>query len=436
MRKLLLALTMMLGAPVAHAHEPESEGSKAREDVWTVIHAGVLIARPGEAPLREQSIIVRNDRIERVVTGYVDADDAAVGGPAKVIDLTGAYILPGLIDVHVHLGLGGDRDKGRTAETGDEAFRMLNVIDNAKKTLDAGFTTVRDVGGEGWGVLAFRDGVREGVFPGPRVFAAGYIIHIGTFEGDGPGACHDAASCKKAVRRQIEMGADWIKIRATCSGSKPCGHEHAPGQFLADELDVIVSTAATHDVPVAAHAHSTAGINDALRAGVRSIEHGSYNDRTSRGLFKEQNSFYVPTLAVRDVIQKDYETATPEMKPVMEGFLKSHPESVRAAHEAGVKIAAGSDAGVISHGDNARELYWYVETGMSEAETLRAATIVNAELLGKENDLGSVEAGKFADIIAVSRNPLADIEALADVAFVMAGGAIVKSSPASVTPNH
>jgi len=419
------ALILLAAAP-AFAEEPAAQTPP--EPHWAIIHAGTLIARADRAPLRNQSIIVKDDRIEKVSAGFLTPAEAGLSDAAEVIELRDAYVMPGLIDAHVHLGEAGKFSEKRTDETGVDVYRMLDVIENARKTLDAGYTTVRDVGSEGWNVIAFRDGVKKGVFAGPRVFSAGHIIHVGTFDQDDSGACYDAASCKKAVRRQVEMGADWIKIYATCSGSKPCGTEFAPGQILPDELDAIMEAAKTADIPVAAHAHGTAGINDALRAGVRSIEHGSYNDKESRALFKKNSAFYVPTLAVHDRILAEIGTASPEMKPVMQAFLDTHEARVAAAHEAGVKIAAGSDAGITPHGKNARELYWYVQAGMSEAEALQSATLVDAALLGKEKDLGSIEAGKFADIIALAKNPLDDIEALADVGFVMAGGKVVKSA--------
>ncbi len=428
MRKMLAALTLVLLSPFsAIAHDEDGEASEVKPDRWTILHVGTLIARPGEASQREKSIIVKNERIERIADGYIAANALGDDAVADVLDLKNAFVLPGLIDAHVHFG-GGDHTERREKETGESAYRMLNIIENANKTLNAGYTTVRNPGASGWAIFAYRDGVKKDIFPGPRIFTAGHTIRVGTR--DQGGACYDVSSCKKAVRQQIDMGVDWIKLYATCSGSKPCGKEHAPSVFLQEEIKAVIETANSRQIPVAAHAHGTAGINDALRAGVRSIEHGSYNDRTSRSLFKSKGAFYVPTLSVQDNIIKDYETATDEMKPVMEAFMETHPARVAAAHKAGVKIAAGSDAGVTPHGDNARELFWYVKIGMSEAEALRAATIVNAELLQKEADIGSIEPGKYADIIAVTENPLENIEALSEVGFVMAGGEVVKTMAA------
>ena len=426
-KKLVMVTIALLFFSNALAQDAAGDEILTAPDRWALIHAGTLIARPGDEPLLEQSIIVKNDRIHAISSGYVLPEVVLEGEAVTVINLKDQFVLPGLIDAHVHLGLGGDFDKGRDNETGQGAYRFLNIATNAQTTLNAGYTTVRNPGGYGWALFAYRDGVKSGVFPGPRIFTAGHTIKIGTFEGDGAGACYDVSSCKQAVRRQIEMGADWIKIYATCSGGKPCGREHAPAVFTSDEMNAVIETARTRQIPVAAHAHGTAGINAALRAGVRSIEHGSYNDAESRRLWKRNDAFYVPTLAVQDNILKDYETATDEMKPVMEAFMETHPSRVAAAFEAGVKIAAGSDAGVVPHGENAKELIWYTKIGMSEAQALRSATIVNAELLQMESDLGSVEVGKFADIIAVPSDPLQNIEALRDIGFVMAGGRVVKS---------
>ncbi len=414
--------TIFLGA----AYGQDEKTVVDKPDEWKIIHASTLIARPGETPLRQKSIIVKNDRIERIEDGYLSTLNQEGVSSVKVIDLTNAFVLPGLIDSHVHIASG---DEPRNQEIGRDAYLMLNIAANADKTLNAGYTTVRTFIGPGWAVYAYRDGVEKGIFPGPRIIVAGSTIRVGT-NGEG-GACYDVSSCKKAVRRQIEMGADWIKLYATCSGSKPCAREHAPSVFLEEEIKAVVDAANSRQIPVAAHAHGTAGINDALRGGVRSIEHGSYNDKTSRSLFKSKDAFYVPTLSVQDRIKIDYETASDEMKPVMEAFMETHAARVAAAYKAGVKIAAGSDAAVTKHGDNARELYWYVKIGMSEAEALRSATIVNAELLQKEEELGAIEAGKFADIIAVDSDPLEDIEALADVGFVMAAGEVVKNEMGS-----
>ncbi|MFN3211721.1 MAG: amidohydrolase family protein [Henriciella sp.] len=416
-----LMLIALSCAAIASPDETEVE-----PDEWTIIHAGTLIAEPGKSPKSRQTIIVKNDRIDRIASGYKSASDLPDANDAKVIDLKSSYVMPGLMDAHVHLGLGGEFGQDRPSERGKDTYRLLDVQANAAKTLEAGFTTIRNVGSYDWAVFAMRDAVKAGDVIGPRIFSAGHTIEIGTFSSMGSGACYDVTSCRKAVRRQIDMGADWIKVYTTCSGSKPCGREFAPAVFLEDELQTVIDTAASFQIPVAAHAHGTDGINKAIKAGARSVEHGSYNNEESRRLWIENSAYYVPTLAVQDNIIRDYETAGDDMKPVMEGFMAEHPKRVAAAHEAGVQIAAGSDAGVVPHGENANELIWYVKIGMTEAEALRAATVVNAELLKKEDELGTIEAGKYADIIAMDTNPLEDIEALKDITFVMAAGNVAK----------
>jgi imidazolonepropionase-like amidohydrolase len=221
------------------------------------------------------------------------------------------------------------------------------------------------------------------------------------------------------------MGADVIKIYATCSGSKPCGYEGAPSVFLEDELNAVVEVAASRELKVAAHAHGTAGINMAAQSGVTSIEHGSYNDAESHKIMRKNGVFLVPTLAVQDNIRKDIENASGPMLEVMQGFLDNHGPRMFAAHQAGVQIAAGSDAGVTPHGKNVRELEMYVDYGLTPAEAITASTVTAARLIGMEDELGTIEVGKIADLIAVERDPLQDIKALQNVSVVIKEGRIV-----------
>ena len=277
-----------------------------------------------------------------------------------------------------------------------------------------------------WHIFALRDAIRDGNLDGPRIFASGHTIRIGA--DDGSGACASVESCRRATREQMDMGADVIKIYATCSGGKPCGHQDAPSVFLEDELRAVVETAASRELKVAAHAHGTAGIKLAVENGVSSVEHGSYNDEASRRAMRRNGVFLVPTLAVQDNIRRDIEEATDAMRDVMQGFLDNHGPRMLAAHDAGVRIAAGSDAGVTIHGNNARELELYVENGLSPEEAIVAATVNAAELLGQGDELGTIETGKVADLIAVGGNPLDDISILADVSLVIKEGRIVKNS--------
>jgi len=401
-----------------------SQGARAQSvgepDRWTIVHAGALLPVPGEPLLEQQSVVIKNDRVDRVEAGYVSAQSLDLED-ADVIDLKDEFVLPGLMDMHVHF-TGGSLPSSVPAEAAD-VYRMTRGIVNARKTLRAGYTTVRNPGANGWSIFALRDGIAAGDLEGPRMFVAGHTIRIGT-EG-GSGSCYSVESCREAVRRQIRMGADFIKVYATCSGSQPCSHEKAPAVFMKDELEAVVATARTRELKVAAHAHTTAGINLALEAGVDSIEHGSWLDDTSYRLLAESEAYLVPTLMVRDLVGRRLDSQTdmaPERRARMERSQKEHPRRVAGAFAAGVMIASGSDAGVVPHGENSRELEWYVDIGLSEMEAIVAATVNAARLLGEEEDLGTLEAGKFADLIAVSGNPLDDITALKEIAFVMKAG--------------
>ena len=214
-----------------------------------------------------------------------------------------------------------------------------------------------------------------------------------------------------------------IKIYVTCSGTQPCAHKDAPAVFLKDELVAAVETARTRELKVAAHAHTTAGINLALEAGVDSIEHGSWLDERSYELLGQTGAYLVPTLAVKEVMRQRLDQQTPENRARLEASISEHPRRVFEAFQAGAKIASGSDAGGSRHGKNARELEWYVDIGLTEMEAIVTATVNAAALLG-EADLGTLEAGKFADVIAVSENPLENISALTDVDFVMKAGTV------------
>lgn len=405
----------------------------------TVIHAGWVLAVPGKPPLKDATIVVRDGRIASIDTGFV-TPAAAAGETIETVELRDGYVLPGLMDVHVHLSTPtGDakplRLRGVSDELGasteaerDDVTGLVDAIANARKTLMAGYTTVRDLGSTGWHIAALRDAINSGRLEGPRIFAAMNIIHPGS--DDDPGACSGVESCRKATRRQIDMGADLIKVYASCSGSKPCGRQDAPGTFLPDELKAIVETAHTRGLRVAAHAHSEAAIREALVAGVDSIEHGSYTPADAIPLFLARGTFLVPTLSVQDNIRRDIKTAKGEMRDVMANFLANHAPRMMAAYRAGVKIAAGSDAGVAVHGNNARELELYVQAGMPAIDAIKAATVNAAALVGRDKDLGTIEPGKIADIIAVRGNPVADITALRLVRFVMKEGVVYRNDGA------
>lgn len=429
----------MLGASVAmpaFADEPvKAEGEAIKKPVQ-IIHAGQLLAVPGVAPKAKQSIIISDGRIAQIVPGYVDASGIA-DAEDHIVDLSDKFVLPGLMDMHVHLSVNYN-DKpfeitGMSDESADEekverqdVAGLVEALGNAKKTIEAGYTTVRNVGSDGWNMFALKQAVDQGLFPGPRVINAGNIIRPAS--DGGSGACSGVEGCRLAVRRQIDMGADMIKIYASCSGSKLCGRKDAPGTFLPDELQAIVQTAHTRQMKVAAHSHSAAGVVDALNAGVDSIEHGSNTPPEAYALFKKNNAFLVPTLTVVMLnIRKELPTAKEPMRSLMQTFVDNNGPTMMRAWRAGVRIASGSDAGVTPHGKNALELEYYVEQGMPAVEALKTATVNAAELIGRSKDLGTLEAGKIADIIAVDSSPLDDIKQLQSVRFVMKDGEIVKA---------
>ena len=404
-----------------------------------VIHAGTVIAVPGGDVLTDQTIVVTDGRIAAVRDGFLDPTDVAGSESAipELLDLRDAVVLPGLMDMHVHLsmefGVEGQRSYGvsdqyavqhRAAK--DDAYFLVNAIVNARKTLEAGFTTVRNVGADGWHIFALRDGIRDGALTGPRIITAGHLIRMGADEG--PGACWSVESCRRATRVQIDMGADLIKVVATCSGSKPCGNEFASALVLEDEFRAIVEVAGSRDLKVAAHAHGTDGINLAARLGAASIEHGSFNNAESHRIMRENGVYLVPTLAVQDNIRADIGSADGDMVGLMQSFLDNHGPRIFAAHKAGVTIAAGTDAGVTKHGNNARELELYVEHGLTPEEAIVTATVNAAALIGMEDELGTVEPGRIADLIAVYGNPLSDISALRNVQVVIQGGRVVKDA--------
>lgn len=436
MRKFVLsaALACMTICTSAYAEDTKAENVEPREQL-KIIHAGTLLAIPGNAPMQKQSVFVRNDRIEKIVPGYVNAssDDKT---DVSIINMEDRFVLPGMMDMHVHLSfesgktafrIGGSSDESDAASKAqrNDLAAFVDAMDNAKKTLQAGFTTVRNVGSEGWNIAALKQAIESKRVEGPRILTAMHTIHPGADSGSG--ACSGVESCRTAVRRQIDMGADLIKIYASCSGSQPCGSSEAPGIFLPDELRAIVETAHTRQLTVAAHSHSASGIVDALRAGVDSIEHGSYTPKESHELFKKNGAFLVPTMSVvQENVKNDLIGAKEPMRSVMQNFVDNHSVNIMAAYRAGVIIAAGTDAGVTKHGQNAHELQYYVEQGIPASDAIKAATVNGAALIHRSKDLGTIEAGKIADIIAVEGSPLDDIKRLQSVDFVMKNGDVYR----------
>ncbi len=403
-----------------------------------LIHAGELLAVPGESPRRTQTIIVQNDRIIEVRDGFVAADE--IEGDARVVDLSNQFVLPGLMDMHVHLQgqMGPHRD--RDALKMSKQLVQMRSIHYAMNTLLAGFTTVRDVGSSEQEMYALRDGIEAGWIDGPRIIAAGGVGITGghaDISGVSPdlmdywtdvNVCNGPYDCRRAARNVIKYGGDWIKITST--GGVMTQRATGTGQQMeADELSEIVLAAERMGRKVAAHAHAEEGIVAALEAGVASIEHGSYTGPAAIRLFKETGAYLVPTLlagktVAAAAVESDYMPQTVKDKAIRVG--NDMAGSFERAHKAGVNIAYGTDSGISPHGTNAEEALLMVEAGMSEMDVIVSATINAADLIDMSDSIGTIEAGKFADIIAVDSSPLEDISQLLDVGFVMKSGKIYK----------
>ncbi|PHR94473.1 MAG: Xaa-Pro dipeptidase [Robiginitomaculum sp.] len=418
---------LLAGACVAFA-------STAFAQDTILIHAGTVLAHPGQNPLTRQTITIVDDKITAITSGYTTRDGV------EIIDLKDKFVLPGLIDSHVHLSMEWSpniRLEGVTKRPGDIAY---DALVNGQKTLMAGFTSVQDVGGPEE-VFALRDAINAGKVDGPRIRAAGRAVSPTGGHGDthgysakvlevfhSPTICDGPADCRRATRTAIKAGADVVKITATGGvlSNTAAGTEQ---QFFQDELEAIVQTAAKMGRKVTAHAHGKTGIDSALKAGVKSIEHGTYLDAETTRLFKKNNAVLVPTvLAGMTVVDwaenKDWLPPASKVKALEVG--PNMLSMLRLAHENGVTIAFGTDSGVSRHGINAREFGYMVEAGMSEMQAITAATVTASEHIEMGDKIGTIESGKFADIIAVSGNPLTDITELYDVDFVMKGGKVYK----------
>ncbi len=403
----------------------------------TVIHAGTILAEPGKPAISNGTVIVRGRTIESVQSGFVDVPGA------KVVDLRNATVLPGLIDSHVHLSGLDDRFQSRLlASTRDNEDEAYTALINARKTLLAGFTTVRDLGGHPRLVISLRDAINAGELAGPTIISAARMVSVSGGHGDprngrnrdganavaNPGnVCNGADDCRRAVREQISAGADVIKIAATGGvlSNVPGGLNQ---QMMDDEMRAVVATAKTFDRKVAAHAHGVEGVNAALRAGVSSIEHGTFTNEETFRLYKETGAYYVPTLLAPAAALADGQRGAltaaqfDKAKLAAGNAEKSFGEAIKR----GVKIAFGTDTGVSPHGRNAEEFALMVKNGMSPALAIRSATVDAAELLGVSARLGTITAGKEADILAVAGDPTSDVRLLENVGFVMKRGKLIK----------
>lgn len=404
-----------------------------------IIHAGKVLSIPGQAPLTKQTIVITDGIITSVKSGFISVNK--IDEKAQLIDLSKSFVMPGLMDMHVHLkgelGPKNDSEKLRMSD----ADTLVKSAYFAQKTLLAGFTTVRDLGGSPEQSYALRDGIAKGYLQGPRIIAAGSNVAVTGGHGDVDGmnpallemhtantVCDGPYDCRRATRRAIKFGADVIKITST--GGVLSDTDTGTGQQMADdELREVIDTAHALGRKVASHAHAAAGINAALRAGVDSIEHGSYANEESIKLFKKTGAYLVPTLMAGDTVvalAKNTNFMSPAISAKAIRVGGDMIENFKRSYKAGVKIAYGTDSGVSKHGENAREAVLMFNAGMKAQDILKSATVNAADLIGKSESLGTLEAGKIADIIAMDNSPLNDMKALLDIDFVMKSGVVVK----------
>jgi len=407
----------------------------------TLIHAGRLLDRPGEAPRGPSTVVVRDGRVVEIRDGYIEA--TAFPG-ATVIDQRDRFVMPGLIDSHVHLvsDLGGQARflSGITDNLPAHAYR---AAENAEKTLMAGFTTVRNLGDDGGVTLALADATAAHRLPGPRIIDAGASISTTSGHMDGrlgvndelrevtphDNVCDGPESCREAVRLQVGRGARVIKIATTGGVNSRIG-AGLGAQMFEDEARALIDTAHLYGLKVAVHAHGADGVNLALRLGADSIEHGTIFDDETLRLFRQSGAWYVPTLStVNGYIERlaaDPDAYPPEVLPKIQWRISITGESLRRAVPGGVRIAFGTDAGVSKHGRNADEFALMVQHGMTPTTAIQAATVNAAELLGLSSEIGTLEPGKRADVIAVDGDPLTDVTVLTDVDFVMRDGRVYR----------
>ncbi len=404
-----------------------------------LIHAGRLIDGESDAAVTEMTIRVDGAEIKAIESGYT-----AAGPDDSVIDLKSHTVMPGLMDMHVHLTGEYSPDSRLNRFITNEADYAIDATMYAKRTLEAGFTVVRNLGDAFNVTVALRDAIEDGDVPGPRIFTAakgmgttgghadptnGWADHIMGDPGPKQGVINGPDEARQGVRQRYKDGADWIKITAT-GGVLSIAKSGQNPQFTDEELKALIETASDYGLRVAAHAHGTEGMKRAVIAGVASIEHGTFMDAEVMRLMKKHGTYYVPTILAGDWVAE---------KAKIDGFF---PDLVRpkaaaigpvirdtfaAAYKAGVPIVFGTDTGVSPHGDNAQEFALMVAGGMPPMVAIQSATSVAAKFLGIDDTNGTLEAGKQADIVAVPGNPLDDITAMERVSFVMKAGEIYRS---------
>lgn len=399
-----------------------------------VIHAGHMLDVKAGKMLDNVTIVIDGDKITNVSNGGGSQSDNQAS--ARVINLPNATLLPGLIDAHTHLTF--DPNFGYQELGVSIPKEALIGAKNARITLEAGFTTVRNVGASGYTDIALRDAINEGMIPGPRIDASGPALSITgghcdqnllpyEWHAKSDGAADGVEGVQHKVREIIKYGADVIKVCAT-GGVLSKGDDPRASQYTLEEMKAIVADAHRLGRKVAAHAHGAQGIAWAAEAGVDSIEHGSYIDDAAIKIMKERGTYLVPTMYLADWMRENAARIglPPMYAEKMKSVTTASRQNLRHAFESGVKVAFGTDAAVYPHGLNAHEFAVYVQQGMTPIHAIQTATVNAADLLGWSDRIGTLEQGKFADIIAVNGDPTKDVTLLQDPVLVMKGGTVYK----------
>jgi imidazolonepropionase-like amidohydrolase len=403
----------------------------------TVIHCGNLIDGKSNTVQAQFTVIVEGNKITAVEKGFIE-----VASNDVLIDLKNKTVMPGLIDMHVHLEDETSRDANLLEFTLNEADIAFRSAVYAKRTLLAGFTTVRDLGGVGVNI-ALRNAINQGMAEGPRIFTAGKIIATTGGHGDptngyrkdlmgdpGPkeGVINSPDEGRQAVRQRYKEGSDLIKITAT-GGVISLAKDASGPQFTDEELKAIITTAKDYGMHVAAHAHGAEGMKRAVLAGITTIEHGTKMTEEVMDLMKQKGTFYVPTISAGRFVAEQAKIPGyyhPLVAPKAAEIGPQIQATFEKAYKRGVKIAFGTDAGVYPHGQNGKEFGFMVASGMPAMEAIKSATTVNAGILGMTDKIGTIEAGKLADIVATDENPISNIQTMEKVSFVMKDGIIYK----------